>query len=359
MKKKMWSTVMLTLLIVCCTACGANSSSIATSNEDLSPSPSSTGDSSNEVPTETLKLAHVSNPDSPEGRANQYFADLVYEKSGGNIEVLVYPSEQLGKPVTTYEGASMGTIDIAIVGCPDLGGLNPYFSACNIPYLYTNQSQYQEILEGEVGESQLKTLDDSGLILLSRERNYFRGPYRVLASKKPIKTPEDLQGVRFRTFDNKVYMTAYETLGANPIVISWSEVYMGLVQGTIDAASCNAADLYTSGITEIAKYVAVTEEYFSETIWLMNRAKFESMPTEYQQILYDSYAEAAEFFQKEQRIQVDEEREKMVSEGVEIYEFTDADRAVFQAKLKDLYYTVESEGNLPKGTVDKIFSMNQ
>lgn len=298
-----------------------------------------------------IKFGHQMTPESTEGQAYQYFADLVAERTNGEVEIILYPAEQLGDSKSEIESTLIGTQDVVATGASLFSRFDPIFSALTVPFLFKDNSSFSELMQSEVGNMQKQALLDNGLVLINPSRNMMRGPFRVLVSTKPITSVEDVEGIRFRTYENEVYMNAWKTLGANPIIIPWGETYMALMQNTVEAAVSPMSQLYSMKFTEEAKYVAIINEYTSDCIWAMNKDKFDSLTAEQQEVIMVAAGEAGDYMAKLDEDTVEKNIQLMKDEnGAEFFEI---DTEPFREKLKDYYYKIEAEGKLPEGLVAK------
>ncbi|OPL09569.1 MAG: hypothetical protein AVO33_00305 [delta proteobacterium ML8_F1] len=309
-----------------------------------------TVDEEPEVEAIEITLGHQMTPESTEGRAYQYFADLVSERSGGSLEIILYPAEQLGDSKSQIESTLIGTQDIVATGASLFSRFDSIFSTLTIPFLFEDNSKFSELMQGEVGQKQAQSLKDNGLVLVNPARNMMRGPYRVLVSKEPIESVDDIEGLRFRTYENEIYMNAWKTLGANPIIIPWGETYMALMQDTVEAVVSPMSLLYSMKFTEEAKYVTAIYEYTSDCIWAMNQDKFNTLTEEQQEIIFQAAGEAGEYLTELDEASVQDNIKKMQDENGAV--FTEIDTDPFREKLTDYYYELVEEGVLPEELVN-------
>ncbi len=345
MRKRLIGTLLVSaLLLSCLTACGNSASSTSTS------SPSDSGAKE----TVTLKLATEMADGSPEADATYAFADNVYEQTNGEVKIDVYTSGQLGDPATVIESAQLGNVDIIILPASDFKSFDEIFGMEAVPFLYADNDSVAEILkESGAADTQKEILKENGLILLNEARNAFRGPYRVLVSKTPIRTIDDLKGLRFRTFENKNYNEAYTILGANPIVIAYSETYMALQNGLADACTCAISDLKSQHFTEVATYVTNINEYVSTVLLLAGSSTYDALSEENQAILKSCADQFGEDLEELSLASLQGDLDELEAAGVE---FIDIDTAPAREALKDFYYSLEESGALPAGTVDIVLA---
>lgn len=303
----------------------------------------------------TLKLASEMADGTPEDIAVKTFASNVKAKTNGEIDINVYPNGQLGEPATVIESAQLGNVDIVILPASDFKSFGKIFGVEAIPYLYANNQTMTKILfDTGIAKMQQDLLAKNDLILLNKTRNYYRGPYRVLVSKKPVESLADFKGLRFRTFEDKNYMKAYDILGANPIVMAWSETYTGIKSGVVEAATSAVMNLRKQKLTEVAPHVTNVNEYVSTILILANSSKFNSLSDKDKKIIMYCADQVGKDVNKEVSKTLNSDITALKKAGVKFYEI---DTAPIRAKLKDYYYSLEKDGTLPKGTVDKVFAI--
>lgn len=336
----------LACAVSCLTACSGDSTNTSTPEGGSFPP--------QKKETVTLKLATEMADGSPEVEATYAFADSVYEQTNGEVEIEIYTSGQLGAPATVIESAQLGNVDIIILPASDFKSFDEIFGIEAIPFLYADNDSVVKILEESgAAEQQKDILAENGLILLNEARNAFRGPYRVMVSKTPIRTIDDLQGLRFRTFENKNYNDAYSILGANPIVIAYSETYMALQNGLADACTCAISDLKAQHFTEVAPYVTNINEYVSTVLLLMGSPTYDALSEENQAILKACADQFGEDLEELSIASVEQAIAELETEGAE---FIDIDTSPARLALKDFYYSLEESGALPVGTVDVVLA---
>lgn len=346
--RRILSALIASAMLLSLAACGGSK----TSSASTAGTSAASGDTS--VETVTLKLATEMATGTPEVKAAELFAQNVFEQTGGEVKIEIYADGQLGEPATAIESTQLGNIDIVILPASDFKSYDNIFGIEAIPFLYADNDSVAKVLEESgAAETQKEILAENGLIQLNEARNYFRGPYRVLASKEPVREISDLQGLRFRAFDNKNYITAYETLGANPLVIPYSEVYMALQNGTVDAATCTISALKSENYTEICKYVTYINEYVSTVFVLAGEKAYNKLSVENQEILKACADQLGEDVSSLTDESLQDSIDAMKADGVE---FIEIDTTPAREALKDFYYALEADGTLPVGTCDTVLA---
>lgn len=303
-----------------------------------------------------LKLGTKMPEETAEGKAFQYFADLVEEKSGGSLIVKVYPNEQLGKGTTQIDNMLLGTQDMYAEGITYFSDFDPRLEVSSVPYLFRDFDHYHAFNVGEIGQDIQKTLIENGIRVLNDERNFIRGPYRVLISTKPVKSVDDLKGLKIRSFESAFYSDAYEQVGALPTVVAWTETYLALKQGLVDAATSPISLVWPMKFTEVAPYMTIIDEYPQDVVIAINEERFQELSEEHQKILIEAANEAGIKAQELTNEEVDVHIELMKQEhNIEIFEI---DKDEWINAFTPYHYQLEEEGKLPEGLIDQIKSIN-
>ncbi len=280
-----------------------------------------------------IKVAYENHPGEPFDQVMQYWADLVDKESEGKIKFVLYPSSQLGSKKDVTEQAIMG---FNVITLSDVGFLATYMPDLGIlfgPYLADDSQSLFKVYESPWFKEQSETLaKDHGIRIVMS--NYLYGVRQLLANK-PVKTPEDLKGLKIRVPNNIMQIQAMKAMGATPTPMPLAEAYPALTQGIIDGVENPLAVLYGQKIYEQAKYLNKIS-YLTNTSTLIAGEKFiASLPEGYADILYDT-AYKAGLRSQEIAAQNDEEYiQKMIDAGVEVVEPDNIDD--FRTLAMDVY----------------------
>ncbi len=300
-----------------------------------------------------LKGGHVAPKGSVEGKAADKFAELVSEKTKGEIVMEVFPSEQLGKAPTEIDSTILGNQDFYIGGTPEFERFSPGLRVVGLNYAVRDQDHFRKVLRSPIwNRIFVEPMEKLGLKSLSTEWNQERGPFRVMASTKPVKSLEDLKGLRLRIAPIDTWRRSWTALGCNVVVLAWNDCYLGLKQNMVDAVNASMDMLYSMKFTEIAKYVARTDEYWGINATVMNLKKFNSFKPEWQKALIDSSNEAGAYHRQLSEVAVKEDLDKMKKEHGITY--TVLDLKPFFAAMQPVIRQLEQEGFIPKGLYDDI-----
>jgi len=268
------------------------------------------------------------------------FAELVKERTNGQILISVYPNEQLsgGNQSKGVEMLSSGATDLSFHSNIIYSVLDERFGVISLPWLIPNHEAVDKALAGEGGEAINKILDEIGIVGLAFGENGFR---QLTNNVREIKTVEDMKGLKIRVPGMKMYIDLFTALGADPISMNFAEVFTALQTGSIDGQENPIDTIKTSNIHEVQKYLSIWNYSYDAIILGMNKEKFESLTEEQQKILREAAVEACEY-QKQLTRELEAEQLKEFEEaGVKITEVTDEAIEGFKEKVQVVYEQYE------------------
>ena len=179
----------------------------------------------------------------------------------------------------------MGTIQMAIPSTSALAGFDKRIQVLDLPYLFTTRKAAFDAVDGELGHKLNSYLAKKGFEVLGYQENGFR---HVTNSKRPIKSPADLKGLKIRTMENPMHIAFFKELGANPTPMSWGELYTALQQGTVDAQENPYAMIDDGKFYEVQKYVSETGHVFSYEILIANKKFMDKLPADLRKVVVDA-----------------------------------------------------------------------
>jgi tripartite ATP-independent transporter DctP family solute receptor len=277
----------------------------------------------------------------------QKFADLVKERSDGRINIEIFPSAQLGNERDLVEGLTMGTIDMALSNSGNLAAFTDSYQVFDLPFLFRDYEHAHKVLDGEIGQKALASLDDIGIKGLA---NWENGFFNTWNSKRPINGPEDFKGLKIRANDNPIHITAYDAFGASAVTMGWSEVYTAIQNGTVDGVAVSIPSMYTAKIYEVAPYISTSGEFYVTAILMMNKKLFDGMPEDLQTVLIETAKEVTEY-QRETNEQMEADFiEDLKAKGFEV---THPDREALKAATWQPVYDKFAE-QLGKDIIESI-----
>lgn len=293
----------------------------------------------------TFKLSDNQPEDYVTVKADKEFARIVKEKTNGRIKIEVYPGGQLGDEKSVIEQLQFGGIDAIRVGIGPLTGFNKEIGVLILPYIYRDTNHMFKVLDGPIGDKMFKSLENNKIVGLcwfdSGARNFYN-------TKKDVKTPDDLKGLKIRVQESPLMMNLVKVLGASPTPMAYGEVYSALQSGVIDGAENNWPSYLTTNQYEIAKHITVDEHSRIPEMIAFSKMSMDKLSADDQKILRDAAKEAAKYERTEWIKTENDAKQKIIEKGVTITKVDDI--KAFQDKVKPLY----SEFN--KETVDSIIN---
>lgn len=280
----------------------------------------------------TLKVAYENNPGEPFDQSVREWARLFKEATGGEGELRLFPSSQLGSKKDVMEQMRMGAALVTVTDGAFLADFGiPDFAIMMGPYLGDDYRDIIKLSKTEWFAGLKKQLEDQGLHML--DANWFFGRRHML-TKKPVHTPDDLKGLKIRVPNTRIQVAGFEAMGATPTPMPWSEVYPALTTGVVDGAENAIPVMYSQKLSEQAKYLVLSGHVDCMGNIVCSQKYFSKLPANIQKALTET-CEQAGVFQTTLIRKVDNEYiEKMKSEGVTVIE---VDRAQFRKAALGTY----------------------
>ncbi len=224
-----------------------------------------------------FKLGHIADPENPYAKGAEKFAQLVKEKTGGKVEIQVFPSSQLGNQRDLVEGTQFGTIDFTMTSTAVLGNFLPEAAVFDLPFIFRDVQHAYKALD-TVGMEIAQKLQ--GMKLLAYYEN---GVRHMTNSKRPIRKPEDMKGLKIRVMEQPIYIEMIKALGGNPTPMAFGELFTALQQGVVDGQENPAAHIYTARFFEVQKYISLTAHTYSAEPMLVSLAAWNKLPKDLQE----------------------------------------------------------------------------
>ena len=258
------------------------------------------------------------------------FAEIVNEKTNGQIKINIFPSDQLGAGPDEVEAVKIGTQDMVIAPDAFLANHNPLFNALGMPYQFVSFEQVEKFPGSEAAKLLEEKIKDDNMVILGWNANGFR----LMTSNKPIAKPEDVKGLKIRIGSAKLISDLLTTLGASPTPISMSETYTALQTGTADGQENPTTNILSNKLNEVQKFLSITRHQYVYQPLVMNKAKFEGLSPEFQKILLEAGTEVATMDVQAVKNSEAAQIEELKGMGMTV---TEPDVEAFKAALTPLY----------------------
>lgn len=268
----------------------------------------------------TLRFGYEAPRSDTQHTAAKKFNDLLKEKTKGEIKLSLFPDSTLGNAQTMISAVRGGTIDLEMSGSPNFSGLEPKLNVIDIPFIFKDREHAYAVLDGEIGQGLLKSLDAQGLKGLAFWEVGFRS---FTNSKHPVNGPDDIKGLKVRTNQNPMYIQAFSLLGANPVPMPLSELYTALETKAVDAQEHPVGIFWSAKLYEVQKHLSLTNHGYTPLIVVMNKAKFDGLSPELQQAIVEAAQEAGKY---QRQLNLENEKgilEKLQKAGIQIVEKVD------------------------------------
>lgn len=285
----------------------------------------------------TLKIAHSNDASHPVHHGMLYLAERVNEKSGGQLQVNVYPSAQLGQERECIELLQIGSLAMTKSSAAVMEGFAPNFKVLSLPYIFNGKEHQFDVLDGEIG----KELMLEGEQFWLRGLTFYDAGSRSFYTKDaPVEAPADLEGKKIRVMPSNTAINMVQELGGSPTPISYGELYTALQQGVVDAAENNPPSFFFSRHYEVCKFYSLNEHTAIPDILLISTIVWNSLSEQEQQWLQEAAEESASYQRELWAKSEQESLEAVQAAGVTI---TYPDKTKFAKQVEPMYETYKDE----------------
>ncbi len=253
------------------------------------------GATSNAQQPIVIKFSHVVAADAPKGKAAEYFKKLAEERTKGAVKVEVYHNSILFKDGEEMEALQLGSVQML---APTPGKFGPLglrtFEVLDLPFLFDDIEEEHRVTQGPVGKRMLGLLATKGIIGLA----FWDNGFKEMTSNKPIRTPEDFKGQKFRIQSSKVIEAQFKTLAAIPQVMAYSEVYQALQTGVVDGQENPTSNVYQSRLYEVQKYLTMSDHGYHGYAVIVNQKFWDGLPADIRATLEGAMKDATDYFNR-------------------------------------------------------------
>jgi len=222
----------------------------------------------------TLKFSHVVSPNTPKGKAADFFAKRLEELSAGKIDVQVYPSKQLYNDKAVLKAIRLDSVQMAAPSFSKFGKIVPQLALFDLPFLFKDIGHLHRVQDGVVGKKLKAMVTAKGFVALNFWDNHFK---QLTSSKKALIKPSDAKGQKFRIMSSKVLEAQFKAVGANPQMMPFSEVYSALQQGVIDGEENTNSNIYTKKFYEVQTDMSITNHGYLGYLVVMSKKFWNSL----------------------------------------------------------------------------------
>ena len=243
-----------------------------------------------------VKFTHVVSPNTPKGKAAEFFAKRVDELSEGRIKVEIFPNAQLSDDDRVFQELTRNNVQMAAPGFSKFTPIAREFSVWDTPFLFENIEQVHAITDGDIGQKMREIISSRGVVALA----YWDGGFKHFSTNKaPILLPSDLNGQKIRIMGSKVIEEQMKNLGATPYVMPFSEVYKALSSNLVDGAENPLTNIYNSNLYEVQSSITLSKHGYLGYLVVVSESFWKQLPDELKEIFQAALKEATEFEREE------------------------------------------------------------
>jgi len=279
-----------------------------------------------------LRTAETQPAGYPTAQALTFMAARLDEWSQGKLQMKLYPGGQLGDERDTLELTIFGGIDLNRVNLAPLNSIAPETIIFTMPFLFRSTAHMRAVADGPIGDEMLAALEPHGLIGLAF---YDSGARNFYNTRRPIRSPADLSGLKIRVQNSDLYVAMVEALGANPTPMGFGQVYESLLLGTIDGSENNWPSYESTGHFEAAPYFTLTEHTMTPEVLVMSKHRWDQLSKEQQTLLRRAAKASVPYMREQWDARTQSSREKVIAAGVKVVE--EVDKAAFISAVEPLY----------------------
>jgi C4-dicarboxylate-binding protein DctP len=239
-----------------------------------------------------IKFSHVVATDTPKGQAAERFKELAEKATKGRVKVEVYPNSQLYKDKEELEALQLGAVQMLAPSLAKFGPLGvKEFEAFDLPYIFPSKEALYKVTEGPIGKGMLQKLESKGITGLA----FWDNGFKIMSANKPLHKPADFKGQKLRIQSSKVLDAQMRTLGANPQVLAFSEVYQALQTGVVDGTENPPSNMYTQKMHEVQKHLTTSNHGYLGYAVIVNKKFWDGLPADIRTSLEQAMRDATTY----------------------------------------------------------------
>jgi tripartite ATP-independent transporter DctP family solute receptor len=295
-----------------------------------------------------FRSADVHPEDYPTVMAVKQMSEAVKKRTGGKHSIKVFTGTQLGGEKDTIEQTKIGALDLVRINSAPMNNIVPETLVPSLPFIFRDVTHMRKVLDGPIGDEILKALEPHGFVGMAF---YDAGARSFYNTKKPIRTPADMKGMKIRVQQSDLFVGMLQALGANATPMPYGEVYTALKTGLVDGAENNWPSYDTARHFEVAKYYTVNEHSMVPEILMFSKKIFDTLPADEQKIFKQAAKESVPYMRKLWDAKELESRKKVEAAGVQVVD--KVDKKPFMDAMKPVYDKLVTDPKL-KAMVKRV-----
>ena len=300
-----------------------------------------------------IKYSHVVADQTPKGQAALKFKELAEKKLPGKVEVQVFPNSQLFGDGKEMEALLLGDVQIIAPSLSKFGKYTKQLQVFDLPFLFDNIEAIDRFQDGPKGQALLNSMNKKGI----KGLGYLHNGMKQMSANKPLKTPDDAKGLKFRIQTSDVLEEQFKAVGANPQKLAFAEVYQALQTGVVDGQENTWSNIYTKKFHEVQKYIMESNHGVIDYMVITNNAWWDKLPADIRKGLTEAMTESIKYGNKVAFDEDDGYRKKVVDDKkAEVLSMTKADLKPWKEAMKPVWKKFEKD--VGKDLIDEALKAN-
>lgn len=264
--------------------------------------------------------------------AAQQFAAALEKAAPGRFHVSFFPNRQLGDEKEMVQGMQLGTVDAALITNSVVANVEPSFLINDLPFLYASAEQAHRILDGELGQTLFDKLARKNIVGLAFCESGFRN---MINNVRPVATPKDVEGVKYRVMESPIFIGMYRSLGGTAMPMAWGDTFTAMQQGTIDGLEIPTWVVAAAKMNEVSKYLSLTHHVYTATPLMMSAKAFKKLGGDDRKIVRQAARTACDEQRKFNARMEDKDIETLKAKGMTVNDVSAP--AAFRDKMRPVY----------------------
>ena len=279
-----------------------------------------------------LRFGHNTPEDSALNQAALRYAKLVSERTNGEVEIAVYPAQQLGNDHQMVEMARQGDLDILLTPTAKMSVAVPSMQYADLPFYFPSPEDVYTMLDGEPGRMLLKRLEAIDLIGVT----FWENGFKHFTANFPMYSPEDFKGKRIRVMKSRIIMEQFRSFDANPIPIDFHSTYKALEDKIVDGEENPLIAIVSMDFYKVQSHMTLSHHAYLGYVFSISQKRFKTLPLEVQKILLDTARELTPWERDETHKREAVLLDTIRAAGVKIHTLTPGEREAFAQKTKHI-----------------------
>lgn len=292
---------------------------------------------------------NIHNPDYPVSVAMEQFIADVKKATDGRISGKVYHNSVLGSQADAISQMQLGAIDFAEFNLGPLGTAVPEVNVVSLPFIFKSLEHMHRVMDGPVGNKLSVAMEKTGIISLAW---YDSGARSFYNTSKPIQTPADMTGMKFRVMNNELFVNMVSALGGNATPLAYSEVYQSLKTGVVDGAENNWPSFESSNHYEVAGYYSASQHLILPECLCVSKKAWNKLSKADQEIVRSAARDSAILQRKLWAERANKSKQKVLNAGVKYNEVDD--KLAFQEAMTPVYEKAIEKNPVLKELITEI-----